>query len=163
MSCETWVPIAGYEGLYEVSSRGRIRSLERTARYVHPVTRKEHMRRVRARVMKLQKCSNGYLGIALCREGCCVQVLVHRLVAQVFIENPAALPEVNHRDADKRNNRADNLEWCTPAENKRHAHRVGARRSGSDHHFARLPRDEHGYCLKQQDGTRSPSHIECVK
>ena len=108
---EVWRPIAGYEGLYEVSSLGRVRSLDRV------ITRlsrwgTESTLKVKGVILQPNNHTNGYQTVLLSNKGCCVGFLVHRLVAKAFVPNPDNLPEVNHKDECKKNNRADNLEWC---------------------------------------------------
>lgn len=97
---EVWKDIPGYEGLYQVSSLGRVKSLN----YNHEGYQK---------ILSFKKERNGYLRVGLFREGRQKLFSVHRLVATVFIPNPNNLPQVNHKDEDKTNNRADNLEWCS--------------------------------------------------
>ena len=93
---EIWCPIKGYEGLYEVSDKGRVRSLK---------SGKE-------RILKPLRITCGYLQVQLWKNGKQKMYLIHRLVAQAFIPNPDNLPEVNHKDEDKENNSVKNLEWC---------------------------------------------------
>lgn len=103
---EIWKPIKGYEGLYEVSNLGSVKSLARKT------TSGKH------RVCHQTKC--GYISVGLWKNGAKKQFLVHRLVADAFIPNPNNKPQVNHIDENKSNNRVDNLEWCTNLENHRH-------------------------------------------
>lgn len=102
MTEEIWRPVVGYEGLYEVSSYGRVRSLDR-------YDSRNHF--IKGRIMKFRNC-RGYLRVTLCNNGLYNQISVHRLVAQAFIPNPDNLPMVNHKDEDKTNNIVENLEWC---------------------------------------------------
>ena len=104
---EEWRPIEGYEGLYEVSSYGRVRSLDR---YVK--SKGESYRLHKGRVLSPIKDTGDYLKVDLCCNGKCKTINVHKLVAEAFLPNPDNLPEVNHIDEDKINNRVDNLEWC---------------------------------------------------
>ena len=104
---EIWKPIPGYEGLYEVSSYGRVKRLERDIICKNGV--KQHWKE---QILKNQTYS-GYLYVGLC--GSYKQV--HRLVAKAFISNPEDKPQVNHKDEDKTNNHVDNLEWMTAKEN----------------------------------------------
>lgn len=98
---EVWRDVAGYEGLYEVSSRGRVRGLKR------------------GNVLK-PALSGGYLFVVLCKEGKRKDVYVHRLVATAFCPRDTEDTEVNHLNEIKTDNRADNLEWCTRLENIQH-------------------------------------------
>ena len=105
---EEWKSIPGYEGLYEVSSYGRVKSLDR---YVKG--KSESYRLHKGRILNPSKDTNGYLKVLLKCNTKCKTITVHRLVAQIFIPNPDNLPCVNHLDEDKTNNRVENLEWCT--------------------------------------------------
>ena len=97
---EIWKDIQGYEGLYQVSNLGRVRSL-----------RDNHKNK---RIKTLKPCNRGnYLGVCLMKESRIKCHLIHRLVAIHFIENRDNLPCVNHKDENHNNNRVDNLEWCT--------------------------------------------------
>lgn len=91
---EIWKDIPGYEGIYVVSNFGRIRNL------------------VSGKFIKPSQKDDGYCRVCLSKNGCGKCINIHRLVAQVFIPNPDNLPQVNHKDEDKTNNVADNLEWC---------------------------------------------------
>ena len=104
---EVWKDIEGYEGRYEVSSLGRIRSYAQD--------------RVNGKIKTGNLTKKGYLTILLYDgRGGKRWRPVHRLVAEAFIENPLGLPQVNHKDEDKTNNRVDNLEWCTNEYNARY-------------------------------------------
>ena len=107
---EIWLPIEGYDGTYEVSSEGRVRSLN----YLHTW---------RTQVMKPKMSSNGYLYVVLCKDGEQKQYRVHRLVTEAFLLNPDNLPQVNHKDENKANNAVTNLEWCTAKNNCNHGTR----------------------------------------
>lgn len=101
---EIWKDIEGYEGLYQVSNLGNVRSVYRIDR----------LGRVkRGKSLRKHNVYNGYIQVALSKNGVKSYKLVHRLVAQAFIHNPDNLPVINHKDEDPSNNRADNLEWCT--------------------------------------------------
>lgn len=103
---EEWRPISGYEGLYEVSSYGRVKSLKR------PFENNGGIQWTKERILSPGKSKLGYLIVNLCCNGKVCQNYVHRLVAQTFVPNPENLTEVNHKDEDKANNIVDNLEWC---------------------------------------------------
>lgn len=112
---EIWKPIDGYEGLYEVSNHGNVRSLDR---YVmdkgNPSLRKGRL---------ISACDNGhgYKYVTLYKDGKQKHKHVHRLVAEAFVDNPNNLNEVNHLDFDKSNNVSTNLEWCSRQYNMHHA------------------------------------------
>lgn len=101
---ENWKSVVGYEGLYEVSDLGRVRSLN----YNHTGV---------AKILNPRKNRGGYLLVALFKDGKRNDMQVHRLVAQAFIPNPLNLDTVNHRDEGKTNNAASNLEWMSLADN----------------------------------------------
>ena len=108
---EVWKDIEGYEGLYQVSSHGQVRSVEcDTIRYRNGQPRPYHKRQ---QLRKQKISAKGYMRVGLHRDSVEKTYLVHRLVAQAFIPNPGNLPEINHKDQNPANNRADNLEWCT--------------------------------------------------
>lgn len=106
---EIWKDVKGYEGLYQVSNLGHVRSLKYG----------------KERVLKEGTDRDGYLHVGLCLNCCQKTYKVHRLVADVFISNPNNLPQVNHIDGNKTNNNVENLEWCTQKQNIHHAHNTG--------------------------------------
>lgn len=122
---ENWKDVAGYEGLYQVSNLGRIKSL---ARKQHRIAKTrwggttEYDWPIRERILKPQRCGygwktgDGYEQVSLAGR----LYSVHRLVAKAFIPNPENKPEVNHIDGNKLNNVVKNLEWTTQSENKIH-------------------------------------------
>lgn len=108
---EIWKDIRGYEGIYQVSNLGRVRSLDRHVDYKW--RDKVVTKLFKGKVLRLSYTSDGYLMIYLRKDGEDKYYAVHRLVAQAFIPNPSDLPFVNHKDECKDNNQVDNLEWCT--------------------------------------------------
>ena len=114
---EEWRPVVGYEGSYEVSNMGRIKSLPKK-RKTYGGTREMHYpEKILACVVK----KNGYVEMSLQKNDKQMNEKMHRMVAEAFIPNPFCKPHVNHIDCDKLNNRVENLEWCTRKENARHA------------------------------------------
>lgn len=110
---EEWRPVVGYEGRYEVSSLGRIR-------------------RVKIIVPSMKK--HGYMQVSLVDgDGVRKSLRLHRIVAEAFLPNPEGKPQVNHKDEDPENNRADNLEWATAEENTNYGSRTAraAAKNGS--------------------------------
>ena len=100
---EIWKDVLGFEGLYRVSNKGNIFSVER---------RDSLGRKIGGRIIRPRYDKDGYLIINLYKDGKSKTKKVHRLVTEAFIPNPKKLPEVNHRDEIKANNELSNLEWC---------------------------------------------------
>jgi hypothetical protein len=117
---EIWKDIKGYEGLYQVSNFGNVKSLERLVRYEHSKTRQEFYKKNKEIIKKKSYCK-GYCSVSLCKENKSSTKRICRLVAIAFIPNPKNKSQVNHIDVNKRNDNVENLEWNTPAENIRHA------------------------------------------
>lgn len=115
---EEWRSVVGYEGLYEVSNTGQVRSV---GRYV--IDSLGHRRFYKGRILKLCADKDGYLNVGLCLGNKEKKYKVHRLVAEAFIPNPYNLPQVNHRDEDKTNNRVENLEMCNAKYNSNYGSR----------------------------------------
>lgn len=105
---EIWRPIRDYEGLYEVSNKGRLKTLKRV---VYKQDGRVHYIR-KERLMRPVITNRGYYKIMLCKNSITKQFSVHRLVAEAFLENPNNLPQVNHKDENKLNNCVENLEYC---------------------------------------------------
>lgn len=102
-TCEIFIPIKGWEGLYEISNIGRVKSLSRYKCFLKPLPKKV-----------------GYLQINLKGKGVSKYYLIHRLVAIHFIDNPNGYSCVNHLDNNRSNNNMDNLEWCSHEMNSAH-------------------------------------------
>lgn len=120
---EIWKDIKGYEGLYQVSNLGRVRSLDRTVSYCGR-TRKFFGKILIEDDESIQSYQR-YVSVDLCKNGGERHYLVHRLVADAFLPNPENKPTVNHINGHKHNNHLDNLEWATWSENNSHAFRIG--------------------------------------
>lgn len=113
---EIWKDIEGYEGIYQVSNLGRVKSLNRSKTFISKTKEgKEYTltKKYKEKIMKQKTNIFGYNCIQLCKDGKYKKYMVHRLVASVFLPNPYNLPQVNHKDENKQNNCVENLEWCT--------------------------------------------------
>lgn len=104
---EIWKDISGYEGIYQVSNLGRVRSI------THFTPIKNDKKIVYGKILNQTPITSGYLSVNFCVNKKRKKCLVHRLVAQAFIPNPQNLTQVNHIDENKLNNDYRNLEWCT--------------------------------------------------
>ncbi len=116
---EEWRPIEGYEGICEVSSKGRVRSIDRY------IVDKNGMRKfIRGRYLSIHKDRDGYNMVSLNKNNTSKMYSVHRLVAYAFIANPNNLPSVNHINEIKTDNRVENLEWCSVEYNNTYGTRL---------------------------------------
>lgn len=109
-----WKEVSGFEGLYAVSNNGEIKGLKS------------------GKILRPRPTKNDYLMVYLSKNGKQKNYLIHRLVAQEFINNPDGKLEVNHLDGDKSNNCTTNLEWSTRGENTKHAFKIGLRHVNKD-------------------------------
>ena len=117
---EEWKDIKGYEGLYQISNLGRVKSLART--YSHHNRYTHVIKHIQEKILKPQ-LRGQYLKVTLLKHNHRKQVSVHKLVAETFIPNPDKLPMVNHKDEDKLNNNINNLEWCNSTYNSNYGTR----------------------------------------
>lgn len=113
---EVWKDVLGYEGLYQVSNLGRIKSLPKKDGFYNLP---EHI--------KKQHITNKYYAVSLNKNGKCKNTHVHRLVAKAFLPNPNNLPQVNHKDENKLNNNIENLEWCSAKYNVNYGNCIAKR------------------------------------
>ena len=104
---EIWKDYKDYEGLYQASNLGRMRSLDRW------VSKNGSMQFIKGRILKLRTDKCGYLHVVLSKNNKVKAYLVHRIIAETFLPNTDNLPQVNHKDENKLNNVVSNLEWCT--------------------------------------------------
>lgn len=114
---EVWRPVKGYEGYYEVSNLGRVRSLDRYVQY------RFGLRLIKGRILK-QRLWGNYKTVTFTVDRVEDRRYIHRIVAESFIPNPQNLPFVNHKDEDKLNNASYNLEWCTHSYNMNYGTRT---------------------------------------
>lgn len=125
---EIWKDIEGYEGLYQVSNKGRVKSLN-------------YKRTGKEGILSSSPTSSGYLIVNLCKNKKQKPFYIHRLVAKAFLPNPNNLPQVNHKDENKENNTVYNLEWCTAKYNNNygtHNERSSISRKGKKHKKPKL-------------------------
>jgi len=133
---EIWKDVVGYDGIYEVSDLGRIKSLSRyrgngNGGYIMP-----------DKIRRQSLDSDGYLLVSLYIKGVSQKLKAHRITSQAFIPNPENKPEVNHKKGIKTDNRVSELEWNTEPENKKHALETGLMAKGESHSSAKLTEKE---------------------
>lgn len=117
---EQWKDITGYEGYYQVSDLGNVRSIDR---YV--LHKNGTLMPIKGRLLRGAIAKNGYIQIILCVECVKKNLMVHRVVGKHFLRPQDSKSQINHINGIKTDNRAENLEWCTPSENIKHAYRNG--------------------------------------
>jgi len=131
---EIWENIIKYEGYYQVSNLGSVRSLNR---YVN--SKFNNKRFAKGKLLKLNTDKDGYRTCVLCKDNKNKTCKVHRLVLTAFKENSNNYSMSNHLDGNKKNNYIDNLEWCNQSINEKHAHRIGLKNhKGENHSQSRL-------------------------
>jgi hypothetical protein len=139
MNTEIWKSVKGYEGHYEVSSFGRVKSMPRFKKarngaLTHPI---------KERILRQAKTKDGYYCVVLCKDSNPVTFRTHRIIAQAFIKNPKGKPQVNHKDRNRLNNSVDNLEWCTDSENIVHGLKNRpCRANGNNANNVKLTKDQ---------------------
>jgi hypothetical protein len=129
-----WKDVDGFEGLYQVSNTGFVKSL-----YRRVLCRGGKYRSICERILKPSLLGRGYQYVVLRRDGASMNRLVHRLVAETFIPNVPCKPQVNHKNGVKLDNTVENLEWCTSSENNQHAYDTDLIRikTGADNHSSK--------------------------
>lgn len=136
---EIWKSIKGYEGDYEVSNLGRVKSVDRIKLVKDPKSNREYYRHFPESIKTTSHDPKGYVIVSLKSSGKHSRHRMHRLVAEAFIPNPGNLPQVNHKDENKDNNSVDNLEWCTNEYNGKYGtriQRISEKRRGKSTHNA---------------------------
>lgn len=134
---EIWIDIRDYEGIYQVSNLGRVRSLDRI------VPRGDKGLTIKGRILSMNKLNkSGYRTCILSRRDKKDYRRFNRLVAEAFIDNPDKKPFVNHIDGDKLNNHVDNLEWSTCSENTQHAYDTGLIPKGELHSRSKISKKD---------------------
>lgn len=123
MNKEVWKDIINYEGLYQVSNLGRVKSLKRIITRYNGYAYCEYV--LPEKILTVFCDKRGYSMTFLYKNGKRKKCAVHRIVAEAFIPNPENKPQVNHIDGNKLNNCVDNLEWATNSENQKHAYKSG--------------------------------------
>lgn len=121
---EIWKNISGWEGYYQISNLGRVRSLDRLI--VNSIGRKYFLKGI---VLKNITPKNHYPYVCLRKNGLNIPQSIHRLIAEYFIPNPENKPQVNHKDGNKHNYNIKNLEWSTAKENSQHARDNGLQKT----------------------------------
>lgn len=135
---ELWQPIDGYQGLYEVSNLGRVRSLDRVLKRKNRSTLEPDVTlHLKGKTLKSGLATHGYLTVSLWKKNKGQTHCVHVLVTNAFIGDSTDA-DVNHKDGNKLNNAVNNLEICTRSENMKHAYRLGLWKGGQK---VRPPKD----------------------
>lgn len=144
---ERWLPVPGYESDYIVSSFGN----------VAPISGRRGSRPFKPLSQSL--CGSGYLKVTLRKNGNGANVMIHRIVALAFVPNPEHKPQINHKNGNKLDNRAENLEWVTRSENQLHAYRVLGRARSHKGHPVKISADDAREIFRSQLSTKELSDI----
>lgn len=160
---EIWKDIKDYEGYYQISNLGRVKTLER-------ITIIPNAKRLeKERILKLNE-RNNYKTIQLIKNNKRKSYQVHRLVAQAFIENPLNKPFINHKDYNTRNNRVENLEWCTQKENvnwsicnMKHRHKTNYSNTKNQYIYYRKSTDRYRIVIDKKEYKSCKTLEEAIK
>ncbi len=155
---ETWVDVPDYEGLYKISSFGRLMSNRANS---------GSLKYRAGYIKKPQFNGNGYYFYNLYKNGVSKMFFVHRIVAICFIKNTNLFPEVNHKDGDKSNNKSSNLEWVTSSNNKKHAYAIGLMQMGDGHYKTKIKDSDILYIRKSLKSAKQLAYdfsvsISCI-
>jgi len=154
---EQWKDIVGYEGLYEVSNLGRIKSKR--------ITNDSSI--FNCRILKGYLSPSGYIFVTLYRNSIKKNKKPHRLVGEHFLDNPENKPCINHIDGIKINNEVSNLEWCTFSENTLHAYRIGlmSRKAEKNNMYGIFGSDNHSSIpvIQLDFNNNIIKHHECIR
>lgn len=154
MEKEIWKDIPGYEGVYQVSNLGRVKRLNS-----YRVSSHGSKSFVSERILKPTPDKDGYPSVALGKYGGTKKI--HRLVASVFIPNPQGLPQVNHKNEIKSDNRAKNLEWCTSQYNNTYgSHSI---RAGIAHRKPIIMLTKDGDFIRRFEYIKEAEEFLCIK
>ena len=141
---EIWKDIENYEGLYQVSNLGRVKSLERDIFFPNGII----IRHMEERILVQYINKYGYSSVRLCKNGKMKTMTIHRLVALAFIPNPENKPQVNHKDEVKANNVVSNLEWCDAQYNINYGTRTARQIQNCNFKFGNNPRAKAVFCVE---------------
>lgn len=150
MSTEIWQEIRGYEGLYKVSNIGRVKSENRVVMRSNGAPQT-----VNEKIIAQQDNSNGYYRVILWKDGKHEFRFVHRLVAEAFVQNVDNKPVVDHIDFDRHNNKAENLRWCTQAENLGRSREFGRIKSHISEEMRRKQIERASKPVRRSDAARA--------
>lgn len=148
MGREIWKEVIGYEGLYQISNRGNVKSLERINNYGRPVKEK---------ILKPNLSKVGYFTIRLSKNGRSRARYIHRLIAIYFIANPSNKKYINHKNGVKTDNRIKNLEWCTNQENSIHAAKLGLNKYKGGNDIPCIQINLNGVIIKKHSSRKKAS------
>ncbi|SMC46366.1 NUMOD4 domain-containing protein [Pedobacter africanus] len=159
MKEEIWKDIRGFEGFYQISNLGRVRSLDRVIHYKNPDQKGTTSGLYKGTIRKIRIGRSGYPEVLLSKNAKKILKRIHSLIAIHFIDNPHGRKEVNHIDGDKSNNSIENLEWSNRSENTAHSYKMGLRvnRKGDDNPVA-IPVnqfDKHGNLIRRYSSLKS--------
>lgn len=152
---ELWRSVPGYEGIYEVSDNGNVRSLDRM---IYRATGKPFFKK--GKILRAGVDTNGYYYVNLYRDGVPRHESVHRLVATAFVDNPQKYPVVNHINEDKKDNRPCNLEWCTEKYNTNYGKGI-SRKVYSRKVYSRIKNRKPFLCV--ENGKMYINQNECAR